>query len=118
MSAYAPPVSPRSLFAILIAMAMLFAPFAMQHGGAMAAAPSKPHSQMMPEGHCGGQPNDGKAAKAIDGSCCATMCASIVIAPMSPTERLALSRSAERPSPQAFQHSYLAKLPTPPPRGA
>ena len=49
-------VSLRPLFATLIALAMLFAPLAMQTGSAMAMAPADHQSQMVNQGHCGDQP--------------------------------------------------------------
>ncbi len=51
-------VSISKLFATLIAIAMIFAPFAMQRGSAMAAMPEH-HSQMTENGHCGEQPAKG-----------------------------------------------------------
>ncbi len=108
----------RPLFAILIAVAMLVAPFAMQAGSAMAAMPSDHHSQMMEKGHCGVQSNEGMADEALGKSCCVAMCTAIAVAPVSPSEPLAFSRSVERPALVQFRHSYLAKLPTPPPRRA
>jgi len=111
-------VSFRPLFAILIAFAMLFAPFAMQSGSAMAAMPSDYHGQMMEKGHCGGQSSEGMADKALGKSCCVAMCAAIAVAPVSPTEPLSFSRSVERPALAQFRHGYLAKLATPPPRRA
>ncbi len=104
------------LFAILIAAAMLFAPFAMQSGSAMAAMPSDHHAQMMGTGHCEGQPPTGKDSKSADMPCCAAMCAAIAVAPVAPADPAAFARSIERPSLKQFLHGFLAKLPTPPPR--
>ncbi|MBA3775930.1 MAG: hypothetical protein H0X11_05740 [Betaproteobacteria bacterium] len=109
-------VSFRPLFAILIAFAMSFAPFAMQAGSAMAATPSDHHSQMIEKGHCGGQSNEGKADKAPGKACCVAMCTAIAVAQVSPTEPLAFSRSVERPGLVQFRRSYLTELATPPPR--
>lgn len=116
--AHIPRVSLRPLFAFLIAFAMSFAPFAMQAGSAMAAMPSDHHSQMLEKGHCGGQSDEGMADKALGKSCCVAMCTAIAVAPVSPGEPLAFSRIAERPALAQFRRSYLAKLPTPPPRRA
>ena len=110
-----PAVSLSKLFAILIAAAMLFAPFAMQSGMAMAAMPSDHHAQMMEKGHCQGQPAD-KDSKSADMPCCAAMCAAIAVAPVSPADPVAFARSVERPALKKSPHSFLAKLPTPPPR--
>lgn len=113
-----PLVSLRPLSAVLIALAMLFAPFAMPSGAAMATAPADHHGQMMDKGHCGDQPAKGKADKAADKACCAAMCTAIAVAPASPAAPPVFLRSIEQPSLEQLSHSYLAKLPTPPPRRA
>lgn len=105
----------RLLFAILTAAAMLFAPFAMQSGMAMAAMPAD-HNAQMGNGHCDDQPATDKDSKSADMPCCAAMCAAIAVAPVSPADPVAFSRSVERPSLKQSLHSFLAKLPTPPPR--
>ena len=111
-------VSLRPLSAILIAFAMLFAPLAMQSGSAMAMAPADHHSQMMEKGHCGDQPARGKDGKATGKSCCVAMCTAIAVAPTASVEPMASTRLLERPSLERPNHSYLARLPTPPPRRA
>ena len=111
-------VTCRSIFAMLIAAAMLFAPFAMRSGGAMAAMPSNHHSQAMDKSHCGDQPATGKDHKSTGKSCCAAMCTAIAVVPGSPVEPLAYARSVDRPALVQFGRSFLAKLPTPPPRRA
>ena len=110
-----PAVSLSKLFAILIAAAMLFAPFAMQSGMATAARPSDHHAQMMEQGHCEGQPAD-KDSKGAEKLCCAAMCTAIAVATSAPLEPAAFSRSVKRPSLKQSLHSFLVKLPTPPPR--
>ena len=111
-------VSFRPLSAILIAFAMLFAPLAMQSGGAMAMAPADHHSQMMEKGHCGDQPMPVKHGKSMGKSCCVAMCTAIAVAPTVSVEPMAFARMIERPSLEQSVHGYLAKLPTPPPRRA
>lgn len=111
-------VSLRPLFAILIAVGMLFAPLAMQSGSAMAMAPADHHAQMMDKGHCGDQPAKGKDGKTMDKSCCVAMCTAVAVTAVSPVEPLAFGRVVDRPSLEQFRHSYLAKLATPPPRRA
>ena len=110
-----PAVSLSKLFAILIAAAMLFAPFAMQSGMAMAAMPSDHHTQMMENGHCEGQPAD-EDSKGAEKPCCAAMCTAIAVATSSPAQPAAFARSVEQPSLNRSLHGFLAKLPTPPPR--
>ena len=106
----------RLLFALLIAVAMLFAPLAMQSGAAMAMAPADHHSQMTKGGHCGDQPAKSHDGKAMDKSCCAAMCAAVAIPPALRIEPQALALAAERPGLDLFHHSFLAELPTPPPK--
>ena len=113
-----PRVSIRPLFAILIAFAMLFAPLAMQSGAAMAMAPADHNAQMMETGHCSEQPAKSHNGKMVDKSCCAAMCAAVAVAPAVTTEPDTYARTVDRPAPDQFQRSYLAELPTPPPRRA
>lgn len=114
--AYGTPVSLRPFFAVLLAFAMLFAPLAMQSGAAMAMAPADHQGQMMESGHCGEQPAKSHHGKAMDKSCCAAMCAAVAVTPPVTLEPHALAKHIERPALDQFQHSYLAELPTPPPR--
>ena len=118
ITAISPRVTCRSIVAILIAAAMLFAPFAMRSGGAMAAMAANHHSQAMDKDHCGDQPATGKDQKSTGKSCCAAMCTAIAVVPGSPVEPLAYARSVDRPTIEQFGRSFLAKLPTPPPRRA
>ena len=112
-----PRMSLRPLFATLIAFAMLFAPLAVSSGSAMAMAPAADdHAQMMEGGHCGEQPAKNKHDKPDDKSCCVAMCSAIAVAPVVPIEPHALASSIERPSLVQSNHSFLAELPTPPPR--
>lgn len=113
-----PRVSLRSHFAMMIAMAMLFAPFAVQSGSAMAAMPPDHHGQMMDKGHCGEQPAKGTDSKSTGKSCCVAMCMAIAVTPVSPFEPFAYLRSVDQPAIEQFGASFLAKLPTPPPRRA
>jgi hypothetical protein len=113
-----PTVSLRPLFAILIAVAMLFAPLATPTGSAMAAMPADHHAQMMEKGHCGEQPAKGQDGKAADKNCCVAMCAAAVVALSALVEPQIYHRTIQRPAPQQFGRSFLAELPTPPPRRA
>lgn len=110
-------VSLRPIFTLIIAVAMLFAPLAMQSGSAMAAMPDH-HGQMTEKGHCGEQPAKSTDSKSEGKSCCVATCTAIAIAPIAPVEPLAFLRSVDRPSLEQFGPSFLAKLPTPPPRFA
>lgn len=116
MGSISPAVSTTKLFAILIAAAMLFAPFAMQSGAAMAAMPSGQHAQMMGKGHCEEQPATDKTGKSAEMACCPAMCAAVAVVISSPVEPALFARGIERPTLAQFQHGFVAKLPTPPPR--
>lgn len=111
-----PRMSLRPLFAMILAVAMLFAPLAMQSGSAMAMAPADHHAQMMESGHCGEQPAKNHDGKSVDKSCCVATCTAIAVVPTMPIEPQAMVSSNERPSLSQFHHSFLAELPTPPPR--
>ena len=113
-----PPVTATRLFAMLIAFAMLFAPLALQSGAAMAMAPADHHAQMMETGHCGDQPAKSPDGKKMDKSCCVAMCAAVAVVPAVQGEPHALAPSVDLPVLDQFQRSYLAELPTPPPRRA
>lgn len=104
------------LLAILIAAAMLFAPFAMQSGSAMAAMPSDHHGKTMSEDHCDGQSATDKDSKSAEKPSCAAMCAAVAIATGSLVDPAVFARAVERPALEHFRHGILAKLPTPPPR--
>lgn len=112
-----PRMSLRPLFAMLVAVAMLFAPLTIRSGGAMAMAPAADHhARTMESGHCDDQPTKGKESQSDDKSCCVAMCVAIAVAPTTAIEPHALTSSVERPSLTQFNHSFLAELPTPPPR--
>ncbi len=108
-------VSISKLFAILIAAAMLFAPFAMQ-SGAMAAMPSDHHSQMTEKGHCEGQSGTDDDSKPADKPCCAAMCTAVAVpAPGLGTERIFAPLPAH-PLAANFYQGFLSEIATPPPR--
>lgn len=92
---------------------MLFAPFAMQNGSAMATAPGDHHGQMIDKGHCGEQPasdQDGEPS-------CVAMCTAIAVASLSPAEPLDYAQNAKQGAIDQLGPGFLAELPTPPPRG-
>ncbi len=107
----------RQLSAMMIAVAMLFAPAGLASGSAMAMAPaSDHHAQAMDSGHCEEQPVPSDDGQSGEQPCCAAMCTAIAVAPATPTEPVAPAASPDRPSPSGPGHSFLAELPTPPPR--
>lgn len=113
---YVARMSLRPLFAMLIAFAMLFAPLAIQSGAAMAMAPADHHTQMMESGHCGEQPAKSHDGSTVDKSCCVATCVVVAVPPATPIEPHFLASTTDRPAPTQFRRSFLAELPTPPPR--
>jgi hypothetical protein len=101
---------------MLIAFAMLFAPLALQSGAAMAMAPADHHAQMMKAEHCGEQPSKSHDGKSMNKSCCAAMCAAVAVTPSPYAQPHRFTHSVDRPALDQFQRSFLAELPTPPPR--
>jgi len=109
-------MSLRPLFAILIAIGMFMAPLAIRSGGAMAMAPSDHHEQMAMSDHCGEQPSNTKHQKSNESACCVAMCMAVAPAPAAKLEPHFLAASLDRPALDQFGRSFLAELPTPPPR--
>ena len=109
-------MSLRPLFAILVAIGMFLAPLAIRSGAAMAMAPSGHHDQMAMSGHCGEQPAKNKHQKSSESACCVAMCMAVAPAPAAKLELQFLTASLDRPAPDHFGRSFLAELPTPPPR--
>ena len=107
----------RQLSAAMIAVAMLFAPVGLASGSARAMAPaSDHHAKAMDSGHCEEQPAPSNDSQPEEQPCCAAMCTAIAVAPAAPAEPLVPAASPDRPSPSSPGHSFLAELPTPPPR--
>lgn len=109
-------MSLRPLFAILIAIGMFLAPLAIRSGAAMAMPPSGHHEQMAMTDHCGDQPASDKHEKSGKNADCVAMCMAVALAPAAGLEPQALSASRDRPALDRFERSFLAELPTPPPR--
>lgn len=111
-----PGVSISKISALLIALAMLFAPVVMQSGAAMAAAPSGPHAQMMSEGHCEA-PADADENDALpEKSCCAAMCNAVALSAREPGLERALAALPAIPHAIGRYRGILDEISTPPPR--
>ena len=104
----------RRFLALLFAVAMTLAPLGMP-AMAEAAAPASHHGQMAKSAHCDQQPQPSQHHKAADKSCCAAMCIAVVVPAGHPQVELHHA-SRERPASDQDHISYLAELPTPPPR--
>ncbi len=110
-------VNRHRLIMLLTAFAMLFAPLATGSGAAMAVAPADHMAQMAQSSHCDDQDRaaDKQSGKA-GMNCCVAMCAAVNFAPSASIEPVKLA-SAEVSAPKdQIRRSFLAALPTPPPR--
>ena len=123
MSAYAPSMSIRKLFSILVAVAVLFAPAVTGMSAALAAVPDH-HMQMMSTGHCKAMaPGDtsdqssGKDSKAGK-PCCMAMCIAVAASPAEIEASPPLVGVAIVPTLQSFLIGVPAEIATPPPRAA
>lgn len=116
MRAYGHLMSTQKLFAILVAVAVLFAPAFSRAGEAFAAVPDH-HAQMMEAGHCD-EPSSkpGDQDKAPAKSCCISMCMGIAIAPATPAKEAQLVPDPAVSSIPSLHRSYLGEIATPPPR--
>lgn len=121
MSAYAPRMSLRTLFAALVAMALLFAPAMTRAGEAFAAVPDH-HAQMMKSGHCKAAPStsgdDGKSSDHDKAgmNCCISMCMAVAVAPPAPATAVAMHAAAPTFQLTHQYHGCIAEIATPPPR--
>jgi hypothetical protein len=106
-------VSIRKLFALLLAVSVLFAP-----GVAGAAMASSPYHamQMMQGGHCQTPPSNSGDHKMTGKSCCIAMCMAVAVAPSTPAQSSPPRQQvAQFASPQAYR-GLPAEIATPPPR--
>ena len=104
----------RRFLAPLFALAMTIAPLGMP-AMAEAAAPAAHHGQMAKSAHCDQQPRPDRHHKAADKGCCAAMCIAVAV-PFGKSGLAQYRPSRERPASDQDHISYLAELPTPPPR--
>lgn len=116
MSAYYNLMSIRRLFAILVAVAVLFAP-AFTGAGIATAAVSDHHAKMMEKGHCDSATGEEQGEPA-DMSCCGAMCMAVAVAPSGTPITKPLIGSVPVGSLHSFQTGSPAELATPPPRPA
>jgi hypothetical protein len=108
-------VSIRKLFALLLAVSVLFAP-----GVAGAAMASSPHHamQMMQSGHCQTPPSSSGDHKMGGKSCCIAMCMAVAVAPSAPAQSSPPRQQvAQFSAPQTYR-GLPAEIATPPPRGS
>ena len=101
------------LFAMFVAISLMFGPLAMDR--AMAAVPASGHSQMTGEGHCP-PADDDMADRAMSNPCCAAMCAAAAVVPLSQISQPLFDRLAASSVPANFRRGVLSEISTPPPR--
>ena len=117
MSTYSSLMSIRKLFAILVAIAVLFAPSLTGAGMAQAAVPEH-HAQMMEKGHCD-PASDGKQNKAAEKtSCCGAMCMAVAVTSGANSVTNGLLGNGPVSRLHSFRTGSPAELATPPPRAA
>ena len=102
------------LFAIIVALAVLFAPGL---SGAAMAAPHGHDARMMEAGHCQAPPSSSGRHDRMDGkSCCISMCMAVAVAPSTPCELAPPGRpTADFDLPKTYRGLH-AEIATPPPR--
>jgi len=110
-------VSLRFLFAMLVAVAMSFAPVTMPLGEASAVTTGHHAMKMADDGHCADQPAKGHA----DGTdkakpCCAAGCMAAATLASVSDEAVVLPSAAERPALDQSLGGIAAEIATPPPR--
>lgn len=124
MHAYRAFMSVRKLLAVLIALAVLFAPAFSRAGEAFAAVPDH-HMQMMDAGHCQSPPANAehdkhdkhdKRDKAAEKSCCISMCMGVAVTPAAPPRASAPSPAPAIFAIRALHLSHLDEIATPPPK--
>ena len=106
----------RKLFAILIAVAVLFAPAFTSGSSAFAAVPDH-HAQMMEKGHCD-PAMDMDQDELADMACCGAMCMAVAVSPPASQMAKPLVGSVPVAGLQEFQTGIPAEIATPPPRTA
>lgn len=105
----------RRLFALLVVVAISFAPLAMP-AMAEAAAPASPHHEMMAGGgHCDQPQPQPDGHKAPEKNCCAAMCIAVVVPSGSP-ELVQYHLSRARPASDLDRRGFLGEIATPPPK--
>lgn len=115
-------MSIRSLLAMLVAVAVLFAPALTRGGEAFAAIPDH-HVQMMESGHCNSAPSHSGGDEESPGSdeagtktCCMSISLGVATAPAAAPDKVSL----HGPAPSfALTNQYrgrIAEIATPPPK--
>jgi hypothetical protein len=119
MRPYGALMSPRKLFVICIALAVLLAPAFGRAGEAFAAVPGDRHMEKAEGGHCQSPPADpaehGKAAKT---SCCVSMCIGVAVTPPPFVKSIVAAGGPVTFGIASLHLGYLGEIATPPPKFA
>lgn len=104
-------MSIRTLFAIVIALAVLLSPA----GQAFAAVPDH-HMQMTQFAPCQMPPAKSGDHGKMDKNCCMAMCMTVAVAPSAPADVADQAHAFSYFSVPKSWHGYLGEIATPPPR--
>lgn len=133
--AYSPTVNIRRLLALLVAIAVLFAPALTRTGAAFAAIPDH-QLQMMESGHCtsspaaadsdtsiagqkaGGDHKSPGADKAAGKNCCISMCTAVAVSAPAADQAVPIHGSGPLFALLNQYHGRITEIATPPPRPA
>lgn len=110
-------MSPRRLLWALVALAMLLGPVALQ-SGAMAMAPADHHGQMLEKGHCDSEEAGEQTDQSASHACCVALFTAIEASSGPTLEPHAFPGAPGQQLILEDGPSFLAELPTPPPRRA
>ena len=111
-----PMMSRQRLFAIFVALAVLFAPAFTRAGDAFAAVPDH-HAQMMESGHCKAVPGQsGDEEKAPAANCCFSMCMAVAATPPPPVLDKEVPSAPALFTARTFRIGVPLEIATPPPR--
>jgi len=116
MTTYSQLMSIHKFFAIMIAVALLFAAGFSSAGSALAAVPDH-HAQMMEKGHCD-PATEQERDKSETMACCGAMCMAVAVSPPASEMAKPLVGSVAIAGLQEFQMGIPAEIATPPPRAA
>jgi hypothetical protein len=105
----------RWILSFLLVLGLGLAPLGMGALAAEAAAPAGAH-QMPAMKDCGDRPGKHERSLTTGDSCCIAMCVAIAAAQSAMASPPSFKRLARRPGVALSPESYLAELPTPPPR--
>lgn len=115
MHAFSPALSIRKLFAIFVALAVLFAPAASRATAAIAGVSD--HELMMEQtGHCRMPSGSADHRKGADKTCCISMCMAATVNDLAPSADEFFTQITPVPMIPTLHIGCLGDIATPPPR--